>query len=84
MVQSRTALYALLALYEIADQQGDAKHPTYVRVCDIVAKYKLPGAFVAKLVSQLVEAEIIHSQRGRHGGYHLARPVKDITLYDIF
>ena len=83
MLQNHTAIYALIALYEIANQQGDAKHPQCVRVCDIVAKYKLPGPYLARVVTKLVDAEILHSHRGRYGGNRLARTAKDITLYDV-
>jgi Rrf2 family protein len=84
MLQKRTATYALLAMFEIADQQRGAEHPPKVRACDIAAKYKLPRAYVAKIMSYLANAEILHSDRGPGGGFRLERAPKDITLFDIF
>ena len=84
MLRKKTATYALLALYEIAEQHRDAPHPTGVRAHDIAHKHKLPKAYVAKILSQLANAEILHSDRGPRGGFRLNRAPKDITLYDIF
>jgi Rrf2 family protein len=50
----------------------------------IATKYKLPRAFLVKILSKPVNAELLHSVRGPRGGSRLNRPMKDITLYDIF
>jgi Rrf2 family transcriptional regulator, nitric oxide-sensitive transcriptional repressor len=84
MLRKKTATYALLALYEIAEQHRDAPHPSGVRAHDIAHKHKLPKAYVAKILSQLANAEILHSDRGPRGGFRLNRGPKEITLYDIF
>ncbi|MBN2560951.1 MAG: Rrf2 family transcriptional regulator [Phycisphaerae bacterium] len=84
MLRRKTATYALLALYEIADQHRDTAHPTGVRAHDIAHKHKLPKAYVAKILSQLANAEILHSDRGPRGGFRLNHSPKDISLYDIF
>ena len=84
MLHNKTAIYALLALYEIADQQRGVQHPPSVRAQDIAAKYRLPMAFVAKILSRLANAEVLHSDKGPRGGFRLNLPVKNITLYDIF
>jgi len=84
MIRNKTATYALLALYEIAEQHRDTPHPTGVRAHDIAQKHKLPKAYVAKILSQLANAEILHSDRGPRGGFRLNRAVKSITVYDIF
>jgi Rrf2 family transcriptional regulator, nitric oxide-sensitive transcriptional repressor len=84
MLRKKTATYALLALYEIAEQHRDNPHPSGVRAHDIAHKHKLPKAYVAKILSQLANAEILHSDRGPRGGFRLNRGTKEITLYDIF
>lgn len=84
MLRKKTATYALLALYEIADQHRDTQHPSGVRAHDIAHKHKLPKAYVAKILSQLANTEILHSDRGPRGGFRLNRSAKEISLYDIF
>ncbi len=84
MIRKKTAAYALLALFEIADQHRGVETPTGVRAHDIAEKHDLPKAYVAKILSQLAAAEILHSDRGPKGGFRLNRQPDDITLYDIF
>jgi Rrf2 family protein len=84
MLRKKTATYALLALYEIADQQRGVAHPSGIRAHDIASKHRLPKAYVAKILSQLANSEILHSDRGPRGGFRLNRPVEVISLYDIF
>jgi len=84
MLRRKTATYAVLALYEIAEQHRDNPHPGGVRAHDIAHKHKLPKAYVAKILSQLANAEILHSDRGPRGGFRLNKPIEEITLYDIF
>ncbi len=84
MLRKQTALYALLAMYEIARLQRGVENPRGVLARDIAEKYKLPKAFTAKILSQLAAAEILRSDRGPGGGFRLERPIDDITLFDLF
>ncbi len=43
----------------------------------------VPAAYMAKQMQALSKAGIIRSSRGAHGGYRLARPADQITLWDI-
>jgi Rrf2 family protein len=47
---------------------------------DIAASEGLSQAYVAKLLAVLRQAGLIESERGRAGGYRLARPAGEITL----
>ncbi len=40
--------------------------------------------FIRKVVSRLVEAELLVSFRGKGGGIQLARPANEISLKDIY
>jgi Rrf2 family protein len=42
-----------------------------------------PESFVSKVLQQLVQAGLASSQRGRRGGFQLARPAADISLLDV-
>lgn len=84
MIRNKTATYALLALYEIAEQHRATSETLGVRAHDIAHKHRLPKAYVAKILSQLANSEILHSDRGPRGGFRLNRAAKDISLFDIF
>lgn len=43
----------------------------------------LPQAYMAKQMQALARAGVVESTRGVKGGYRLARPASDITLWDI-
>lgn len=84
MLRKKTAAYALLAVYEIAQQQQGVTDPLGVRAGDIAVKHKLPKAYAAKILSQLASAGVLHSDRGPRGGFRLSRPVDKVSLYDVF
>ncbi len=43
----------------------------------------VPTPYLLKLMQQLVRAGIVHSQRGRGGGFSLASPPDQISIWDI-
>lgn len=85
MLRRKTATYALLALYEIAQHRHDRPAGVKgVRAGDIAERHKLPKAYAAKILSQLANAGILHSDRGPRGGFRLNREPENISLYDVF
>ncbi|MBK8268714.1 MAG: Rrf2 family transcriptional regulator [Planctomycetes bacterium] len=84
MLRRKTATYALLALFEIAQQNREGQTPIGVRAGEIAQKHKLPKAYAAKILSQLANAGILHSDRGPRGGFRLNRTPESISLYDVF
>ena len=43
----------------------------------------VPANYLVQILSELRNGGLITSRRGKQGGYALARPPQDITLYDI-
>ena len=43
----------------------------------------VPAGYLAKVVGSLNRSGIVISQRGLHGGSILAKPPREITLYDV-
>lgn len=43
----------------------------------------VPTAYMAKQLQALSKAGIVQSSRGAHGGYRLAKPATDISLWNI-
>ena len=51
---------------------------------EALAQYHgVPQAYMAKQMQALSKAGLVHTSRGRQGGYRLAKPAEEITLWDI-
>lgn len=77
---SRSSEYAIRALTFLARQQRDGRH--YL-ARDMAERLGLPAAFLGKVLQPLVARGLLHSQRGRSGGFRLARPASEIPLVRI-
>ena len=49
----------------------------------IALAQEIPTAFLQNILIELRHAEIVEAQRGRDGGFRLARPAEEITVADI-
>ena len=70
------ALHATLAIAAAPGRQ--------VKIRDIAATYQFSEAHLAKVLNRLVKAGMLRATRGPSGGYQLAKPAEDITLFDIY
>jgi Rrf2 family protein len=71
--------YALRALLMLAEQPGGEM----VLVSRIAERQNIPRKFLGLILLDLKRHGLIDSQRGRSGGYRLARPADHITLGEI-
>lgn len=69
--------YAIRIMMYCAANEGQLS-----RMSDIAAIYSMSELFLFKILQPLVEAGLMVSVRGRHGGVRLAKPAADITLLD--
>ena len=76
---SRRGLYALKALTHLAERWGGAAVPTR----EIAAREEIPEKFLEAILVTLKNARVVASQRGRDGGYRLARPPREIVVGDV-
>ena len=76
---SNTAQYALRALIYIGEESGDER----VRVDEVAQALDVPRNYLSKIMHLLVKERVLDSLRGPRGGFTLARPASQITLYDI-
>ena len=54
-----------------------------VRVEDLADEQGVPANYLVQILIELKSKQIVKSQRGKEGGYLLARPPSGITLGDI-
>ena len=75
---AKTTGYAVEAMSHLDPPGGE---PASLR--DIARRARVPYAYLAKRMPELVAAGLVRSVRGKHGGILLARPPGEITLLQI-
>ena len=75
---TRQADYAVRAILHLA-RNGDTRTATST----IAEEQKIPPSFLAKIISQLSIAGLLHTSRGARGGVTLAREPKDMSLLEV-
>ena len=76
---SQKARYALRALYVLA-----ARPPGSTALIGEIAKEApAPRKFLEQILLELKHRGIVHSQRGKHGGYRLGRPADRISFAEV-
>jgi Rrf2 family protein len=76
---TRQADYALRAILYLAKLKPGERAAT----SQIAEVMDIPPSFLAKIISQLSIAGLIHTSRGAHGGVSLARKPEAISLLDV-
>jgi Rrf2 family protein len=76
---TRQADYALRAMLYLT-RLGDGKKAATSLIAD---EKRIPPSFLAKIISQLSIAGLIHTYRGAHGGVSLARAPEEITVLEV-
>jgi Rrf2 family protein len=76
---TRQADYALRAILYLARMPENQKAAT----SQIAEQQRIPPSFLAKIVSQLSIAGLIHTSRGARGGVSLARPSEEISVLEV-
>ncbi len=76
---STKTIYAVAALHELGSIQGDE----VLKIKEIAARASVPQNFLEQILLELKKQGVLTSVKGAHGGYKLAKKLKDITLKDI-
>ena len=76
---SRKIDYGLRAMIYLASVAQDAVVPFR----EIARQMDVPEDFLAKILKTLVDAGLIRSTRGPHGGYALSRPPAEVSFLDV-
>lgn len=79
MFLSQTAEYAIRAMSAIATMPPGS----LVRANDLGKSTGIPPSYLSKILRRLVVAELLVSQKGKHGGFALSRPAGRIRFNEI-
>ncbi len=77
-ISSKT-IYAIAALQVL----GSVEENTVLKIKDIATSAHIPQNFLEQILLELKKQGLLLSVKGAHGGYRLARGLKDITLKDV-
>ncbi|MBT8344158.1 MAG: Rrf2 family transcriptional regulator [Sulfurovum sp.] len=77
-ISSKT-IYAIAALQEL----GSIPDNEVLKIKEIAANASIPQNFLEQILLELKKQGILTSIKGAHGGYKLAKDLKDITLKDV-
>ncbi len=77
---STRGIYGIMAVFEIA--KGDREHPVSLK--EISTNINVSKNYLEQLLNILRGAGIIASIKGLKGGFYLNKPLKELTLCDIF
>ena len=69
--------YALRTMADLGSHEG------WVSLGDVAERQGISRKYLEQIMSLLVRAGFVESQRGKNGGYRLARPAEDYTLGEI-
>ncbi len=76
---TRQADYALRAIFHLTKLDATQRAAT----SQIAEEQRIPPSFLAKIISQLSIAGLIHTSRGARGGVSLARSPEEITILEV-
>lgn len=76
---TRQADYAVRAILHLAQIKNGDRAATST----VAKEQHIPPSFLAKIISQLSIAGLLHTSRGARGGVMLARDPRDITLLEV-
>jgi len=76
---SKSAVHAVNALAVLAGLAPGA----YLGTAKVAQRIEAPRNYLGKLLKTLAEHGLLDSQKGKGGGFRLARPPEHISLYDV-
>jgi len=76
---TKTGIHAVTAVAALAELTRGA----YAGTGDVAGRTGAPRNYLGKLLKTLAEAGVLESQKGKGGGFRLARSADTISLYDV-
>jgi Rrf2 family protein len=81
MKLSKKGEYALRALIDLGIAAEVGRE--LVQVSEIAAKQQIPVKFLEQIMQQLKDAGIVSAQRGKYGGYRLAKAASEFPIGQV-
>ncbi|HZZ71354.1 MAG TPA: Rrf2 family transcriptional regulator [Pirellulales bacterium] len=75
---SQTVEYALRAAVFLASKIGAPQTNEQISAATLV-----PAAYLSKVLQNLSRGGIVQAQRGKHGGFSLARSPRELTILEV-
>jgi len=79
MKVTRASDYAIRALIHMANKPLGT---TFMR-SELAQECDIPDSFLGKILQNLAKSEILSSERGKKGGFKVAKSISEITVYNI-
>jgi Rrf2 family protein len=76
---SQKARYAIRALSMLAELPTGGQ----AQIAEIAEQANVPRKFLEQILLELKKRGLVHSLRGKHGGYMLSRPANEIVLAEV-
>jgi Rrf2 family protein len=76
---SKRTQYSLRALYALAEKYGSGP----VLISQLAENEAIPKKFLEQILLSLKAVGLVHSKKGKGGGYQLAQPPDQVTLASI-
>ena len=76
---SKKCKYAIHALVYLAERQSNGP----IHIQEISEAQRIPKKFLETILLELKNAKILHSKKGKGGGYYLYKKPEDVNLMDI-
>ena len=80
---SRKTDYGLILVLELLQKKMEGNEVP-MSLADVAKKYYISFFFLQKIAKQLREKGFIEAQRGKIGGYTIAKEAEETTLYELF
>lgn len=77
-ISSKT-VYAIAALQEL----GSVQEGEVLKIKEVAANANIPSNFLEQILLELKKQGLLTSTKGAHGGYKLAKKLKDITFKEV-
>ena len=75
----RRAYYGLHAIIYLSRQEPEK----YCSINEMATLYEVPKEFLEEIIQRLIRCGLIKSKRGACSGYTLARPLEQISVYNV-
>ena len=72
--------YACRVLAQLSRTYGNQK---FSHIDELAQQEEIPANYLVQILNELRNGGLINSRRGKQGGYSLAKPPSEVTLYEI-